>query len=597
MRTDVLTGTMTRLRAIAVRIMDPIAAAIARVSRPIIAFAIRILTPIAAAIARVLRPVIALAMRVLNPIVAVILRVARPVQAVAAHQLERNRKFVPLGSTILLFVVVYLLGWFAYPGMRGGQAFMNLFDAAPFLLVAIVGESFVIISGGIDLSVSGILALGSVVAASLLYMGWDAWTVFPIVLLIGIVFGFVMGLFITYLKVQPFIATLAGMWLARGLCYTISDAEVRIHDTTYTTLGQTKLLVPILSDPQAKSDTWSYITYLVVVAFAVFVFGLILAHRTRFGRTVYAMGGGNGANEVSARLMGLPVNRTKVLYSIYVMSGRGNHGTGFELTTIAACVIGGIALTGGEGYLVGALVGAMITSLIQALLQYDGTFSSYLVYIVIGALMLLFIGVQALVSHWNAISIGRTRYAGRSSRVQVRPVWYKRQNVRRIAVGAIAVVVLFGAVNVVFPMVFPKEPASTCSVLPMRTDETKTALVQDGAVIVYERNGGNSCVDELYAIYPDGRIVADLGGGVKKESQITSGEVDALLSQINDLGFFAPTFQTTHHNPCGACYQYSTTVTYQGETKKVDAVDGGADAPAKYWTMTGQLAAILYGGK
>ena len=202
----------------------------------------------------------------------------------------------------------------------------------------------------------------------------------------GMLFGLVMGLFITYLKVQPFIATLAGMWLARGLSYVISDAEVRIHDATYTTLGQTKILIPGLADP-CHQDAATTSPTSVVVALVVLAFGLFLAHFTRFGRTVYAMGGGNGANEQSARLMGLPVNRTKVLvyvfsgfcsalagilYSIYVMSGRGNAGTGFELTAIAAVVIGGIALTGGEGYLIGALVGVLITSLIQSIIQANG---------------------------------------------------------------------------------------------------------------------------------------------------------------------------------------------------------------------------------
>ncbi len=149
--------------------------------------------------------------------------------ATLSASLARNRKFLPLAATISLFLIVYMCGVFSYPAMRDGQAFFNLFDAAPFLILTVVGETFVIISGGIDLSVSGILALTTVVAASLLYMGWSAWLIFPVVLLMGMVFGLVMGLFITYLKVQPFIATLAGMWLARGLCYVISDSEVRIQ--------------------------------------------------------------------------------------------------------------------------------------------------------------------------------------------------------------------------------------------------------------------------------------------------------------------------------------------------------------------------------
>jgi ribose/xylose/arabinose/galactoside ABC-type transport system permease subunit len=524
-----------------------------------------------------------------------------------AAALDRNRKFVPLASTIGLFLLVYLWGFLSYPAMRDGQAFFNLFDAAPFLIVTVVGEAFVIISGGIDLSVSGILALATVVAASLLYMGWSPWMIFPVVLLMGMLFGLVMGWFITYMKVQPFIATLAGMWLARGLSYVISDAEVRIHDATYTTLGQTKILIPGLADPVTKRG--DYITYLVVVALAVLAFGLFLAHFTRFGRTVYAMGGGNGANEVSARLMGLPVDRTKVLvyvfsgfcsalagilYSIYVMSGRGNAGMGFELTAIAAVVIGGIALTGGEGYLIGALVGVLITSLIQSIIQYNGELSSYWVYIFIGALMLVFIGVQGIVAAWNAEAIGRARFGGHA-RQKPHVVWYRRKAFRNVALAM--AVVLLGAVsvNVIFPFVFPKQTAVSCTLKDMRPTEHQ-ALVDSQAVIVYERNGGTSCVDELYAVYADGHITSDYGDNNIKNSQIDQADVSTLLKQISDLGFFTPDFYTTHHTPCGACYHYSTTVTYEGQTKTVDAVDGGTDAPANYWIMTGHLAPILNAG-
>ena len=524
-----------------------------------------------------------------------------------AASLDRNRKFLPLASTIALFLVVYLVGVFSFPAMRDGQAFFNLFDAAPFLIVTVVGESFVIISGGIDLSVSGILALTTVVAASLLQLGWSAWMIFPIVLLMGMLFGLVMGLFITYLKVQPFIATLAGMWLARGLSYVISDAEVRIHDATYTTLGQTKILIPGLADPVTKRG--DYITYLVVVALVVLAVGLFIAHFTRFGRTVYAIGGANGANEQSSRLMGLPVNRTKVLvyvlsgfcsalagilYSIYVMSGRGNAGTGFELTAIAAVVIGGIALTGGEGYLIGALVGVLITSLIQSIIQYNGELSSYWVFIFIGALMLVFIGVQGIVASWNAAAIGRARFGG-LVRQKPHVVWYRRKAFRNLAL-AMAVVFL-GAVsiNVIFPFVFPKQAAVSCTLKDMRPTEHQ-ALVDAKAVIVYERNGGTSCVDELYAIYADGHITSDFGDNNVKKSQVTQSQVSTLLKQIGDLGFFTPDFYTTHHTPCGACYHYSTTITDQGQTKTVEAVDGGTDAPANYWIMTGYLAPILSGG-
>ncbi len=198
-------------------------------------------------------------------------------------------------------------------------------------------------------------------------------------LLMGITIGGVMGFFITYMKVQPFIATLAGMWFARGMCYLISDAEIRIYDPTWKTLAGIKVLIPGLADPVAK--TGSYVTVLVVIALAVLVAGLFLAHLTRFGRTLYAMGGNSGRNEQSARLMGLPVDRTKMqvymvngfcsalaglVYSVYVGSGHGSHAMGMELMVIAAVVIGGVALTGGEGYVLGAFFGVLILSLIQA---------------------------------------------------------------------------------------------------------------------------------------------------------------------------------------------------------------------------------------
>jgi simple sugar transport system permease protein len=522
---------------------------------------------------------------------------------------DRNRKFIPLLSTVLLFLVVYAYGALTYPAMQDGQAFFNLFNTAPFLVVTVVGETFVILTGGIDLSVSGILALVTVVAASLLYMGWNPWVVFPIVLAIGMIFGLVMGLFITYLKVQPFIATLAGMWLARGICYLISNAEVRIHNATYTTLAQTKILIPGLSNPHLR--TGDYITYSTVVALIVVAAGLYVAHFTKFGRTMYAMGGGNGANEQSSRMMGLNVNRTKIavytingfcsavagiLYSVYVMSGRGNHGTGFELTAIAACVIGGIALTGGEGYLVGAIIGVMVTSLIQLIMIFNGQLSSYWVYLFIGGLMLLFIGVQAMVAAWNQAAVARSRYGSMIARPKRHVVWYKTKKAKGAFTSASAVIAIIVLVNVALPFVFPAQQVLACSLQPMRGDRV-TALVADKAVIVYERNGGTSCVDEVYAIYPDGKIVSDYGAGNTKTTQIASDKVTQVLTDIDKLGYFTPEMVTATHTPCAACYTYDVTVTYNGQSKRAVAVDGGTDTNEIFWKTVSELAPILYASR
>lgn len=522
--------------------------------------------------------------------------------------LDRNRKFVPLTATFALFVAIYAAGWLAFYQMQDAQVFFNLFDAAPFLIACVVGEAFVIISGGIDLSVSGILALSTVVAVSLINEGFNPWVAFAIVLVMGTVFGMAQGLIITYLKVQPFIATLAGLWLSRGLCYVISDQEVRIDDATYTTLKQTKILIPFLSDvsnPDPYLRSGPYISYLVAVALLVFLAGLLVLHLTRFGRNVYAIGGLNGANEASARLMGLPVNRTKVgvytlsgfcaavagiLFSIYVGSGHGSHGEMFELTVIAAVVIGGVALTGGEGYMIGALVGVLLTTLIQALIQYQGQLLSYWTYIFIGALMLLFLGIQSLVATWNAAAIARSRTGVRVRRKPT--VWYKTTIVRRVGVG-LAAVVLLGAVSyVAAPFVFPTQSTLACTLKPMRVEQVKT-LTEGDAVIVYERNGGTSCIDQVFAVYPDGRVVSDYGADNVRTTQITAERLDQALTRIEALGWFTNEFYTTHHRPCGACYEYSITIKFKGQEKTVGAVDGGTDAPDQYWLVTSELAGIL----
>ena len=316
----------------------------------------------------------------------------------------RNRRFAPLAATISLFFLAYFYGAFAYDSMRDPQVFLNMFRAAPFLLISAIGMTFVILSGGIDLSVGGVVALTTVVTAALLRNdGMDPWLVFAIVLVMGMAFGVTMGFFITYLKVQPFIATLAGLWVARGLCFFISDDAIPIRNRLYEVLAGTKLLIPGLSDPVAK--TGDFVSIMVVVELGILLIAIFVAHYTGFGRSVYAIGG----NELSARLMGLPVNRTKMLVytlnglcsalagialSIDVGSGHGLYAIGMELTVIGAVVIGGTLLTGGVGYVFGTLFGVLIIIVIQTLIQFNGQLSSWWTPIVVGALTLIFIGVQ-----------------------------------------------------------------------------------------------------------------------------------------------------------------------------------------------------------
>ncbi len=527
-------------------------------------------------------------------------------QALSAR-LSNSRRFLPLAATIVMFVMVYAYGVLSFPAMRDSQPMFNLLNTAPFLLIAVVGQALVIISGGIDLSVGGVIALTTIVTAALLRADWDPAVVIVLMLLMGITIGGVMGFFITFMKVQPFIATLAGMWFARGMSYLISDAEIRIYDPTWKTLAGTKVLIPGLADPVAK--TGSYITALVVIALVVLVAGLFLAHLTRFGRTLYAMGGNSGRNEQSARLMGLPVNRTKMqvymvngfcsalaglVYSVYVGSGHGSHAMGMELVVIAAVVIGGVALTGGEGYVLGAFFGVLILSLIQALILYNGQLSSWWTSIFIGLLMLLFIGVQSLLATLNTRGLARAASGGASGRR--RAPWRDR----RILGGAGVVIAAVIGISLVGPLTTSPETSvdengltASEACQPDESRETEAADMQaDGAAIVFRRSGGSSCVDQLFGIYPDGRVVGD-DGTQQLEAQVEPEVVTDLVANLEGLGWFTDEMYTTWHHPCGECYVYSVTVTSGDETKTIGAVDGGTDAPAKYWLATSRISAIL----
>ena len=233
--------------------------------------------------------------------------------------ISNNRRFIPVFATAVLFLIAYSVGAGFYQGMRDPQVFLNLFRTSPFLLIAAIGGTFVILTGGIDLSVSGVVALTTVAASALIRAGWDPWVVILLMLVMGMALGTILGSFITYMKVQPFIATLAGLWFARGMCFFISDDAIAVDNRVYKILSQTKILIPGLSDPVTKEG--AYISLLVVVALVVLALAIYIAHYTRFGRTIYAIGG----NEQSARLMGLPVNSTKVLvYTLgWILLGAG----------------------------------------------------------------------------------------------------------------------------------------------------------------------------------------------------------------------------------------------------------------------------------
>ena len=298
-----------------------------------------------------------------------------------------------------VFLLVFFVGGRLYPTMQKPQVFFNLFINDSSLLLVAIGMTLVILTGGIDLSVGGVIALVSAASAVMLKAGVSAYIVMPLMIVIGVALGSLMGWIIQDLKVQPFIATLMGLFFARGMAYIISLTSVPIRNEVYKTIALTPIYIPFIP------KTYIYATTLVgpiMLLVAIYV-----TYFTRFGRTIYAI----GSNEQSAMLMGLPVRRTKIMvyafsglcsalggivFSISLLAGYGQFATGMELDAIAAVVIGGTALTGGVGNVIGTLFGVLIHGTIVSVLQFNGTLSSWWTRIAVGILTLLAIGAQSI---------------------------------------------------------------------------------------------------------------------------------------------------------------------------------------------------------
>ncbi|MEQ9607865.1 MAG: galactofuranose ABC transporter, permease protein YjfF [Kiloniellaceae bacterium] len=305
-------------------------------------------------------------------------------------------RFLPLAATLLIFLVAYAACVLQYPNMLSTRVVGNLLTDNAFLGIAAVGMTFVILSGGIDLSIGSVIAFTGVFLAVVLEStALHPLAAFVLALAITTAFGASMGAIIHYLQMPAFIVTLAGMFLARGMAYVLSVESVPVTHDFYDLLQGLYYRMP-------GGGRLTLIGGLMVLVFLV---GMVLAHRTRFGTNVYALGGG----VQTARLMGVPVARTTIaiyalsgflaglsgiVFSLYTSAGYSLAAVGVELDAIAAVVIGGTLLTGGAGFVAGTLIGILIMGLIQTYIIFDGTLSSWWTKIVIGLLLFAFILLQ-----------------------------------------------------------------------------------------------------------------------------------------------------------------------------------------------------------
>ena len=311
--------------------------------------------------------------------------------------------------TIVLFVVMYVAGMiiFSEQGFAKPQMFLNLFISNAGLIVIGCGMTLVMITGGIDISVGSVTALVCMVSAYVMEnKGMSAWmAVFS--LIIGICFGLVQGYLVTYLEIQPFIVTLAGMFFGRGMTAMVSTEMISIKNELFLKWANYRINMPFGSVNKKGRFIAAYIYPTVVIALIVVIIISVMLKYSKFGRKLYAIGG----NQQSAIMMGLNVKRTKMqayvldgflaglggfLFCLNSCAGFVEQAKGLEMDAISSAVIGGTLLSGGVGTVIGTLFGVLIKGTITSLITTQGTLSSWWVRITLSALLCFFIVLQAV---------------------------------------------------------------------------------------------------------------------------------------------------------------------------------------------------------
>ena len=321
---------------------------------------------------------------------------------------------VPLLGTIAVCTLLYTAAAVEFKGFFAAGVFLDFLTTNAFLGVVAIGMTFVILSGGIDLSVGSVVGCTGILLATLIENHhWNMNVAIVAMLALGSAFGAIQGLLIRLFELPPFLITLAGLFFARGVGLIISTESIAITGDAFVNLSMAgfhtinhPVLLRLFGDQTLPLVAQVFLGALLI--------GIYVARFTAFGRNCYAVGG----NEQSALLMGLPVGRTKVLVyalsgfcsalggvvlTIYTSSGNAISGNGLELDAIAAVVVGGTLLSGGVGSVIGTFFGVLIFAIIQTVVIFQGSLSSWWTRIAIGLLLLAFILLQKLVRRGGGV--------------------------------------------------------------------------------------------------------------------------------------------------------------------------------------------------
>ena len=336
----------------------------------------------------------------------------------AAGMVKLGTRFKNMSDTNLLLTITIVVFFLMYIGamiFQGGgflkpQTFFNILNANAALIITSCGLSLVMITGSIDISVGGVVALVSMCCAVYLdYMGGNVFVSLLIALGIGLAFGLIQGFLIAYLDIQPFIVTLAGMFFARGMTTIVHTNPFNVENEAFVALKNTRVNVPGMGSVNKLGNyVPAYVEIGVVVALIIVIILFVVLRWTKLGRSFYAVGG----NKQSALMLGINVKRTKFLshlicgilagiggyvYFLHVGSGAASHASGMEMNAIASSIIGGTMLTGGVGNIIGTFFGVLSLSTIQKTVSSAGLDQAWWTGITIAAMLCLFLVIQSVV--------------------------------------------------------------------------------------------------------------------------------------------------------------------------------------------------------
>ncbi len=333
------------------------------------------------------------------------------------NSLAKKANKQPLSNTTLLLTItictffgMYLLGMVIWGGgFLNPQQFLNLFNNNAYLIVIACGLTIVMITGGIDISVGG--TIGLITMTTVVVMDDFGGGIFSSLLIslgIGLAMGLIQGYFIAYLKIQPFIVTLAGMFFTRGMTTIVSKIPRTAVNEAFVALKDHYFYIPFIGIHRHGNWIPSYIEIGAIISILVLIALWATLKWTRVGRNFYAVGG----NQESALMLGINVQRTQFIsyvlcgilagiggfvYLTHTGAGNASNASGAEMQAIASSIIGGTLLSGGVGSVIGTLFGVLSLKTINIIVVASGLREPYWQSITTGLMLAFFIVLQSVI--------------------------------------------------------------------------------------------------------------------------------------------------------------------------------------------------------